>query len=121
MFAMYLANGRDLERRSICTSCRPRPLAHPCSVKGCCGAANNDRGARLCLNCRKKAKLRYMAGWRLDHLENVRAANRACYEKNREDRIAQRKQRRLEHGDAIRAADRARYARKQGKANLEQG
>ncbi len=121
---LWQSDGRKfnrVERRTCCVICRPQPLAHPCSVKGCRGAANNDRGARLCPTCYRIAKLRSIAEWQRAHPEERKAANNASYEKHKEERLAKRKQRRLEHGDAMRAADRARYARKQGKANLDQG
>lgn len=85
-----------LERRTLCASCRPQPLAHPCSVRGCLGAANNDRGARLCSGCYQKAKSQRMAVWQDAHRERCRAYNKASYEKHKESRLAQRRQRRLD-------------------------
>jgi len=100
---LWQSDGRRynrVERRTLCVSCRPQPLAHPCSVKGCCGIARSEQGAQICAACN-----------RISH----RLANNSSYERHREERLAQRRQRRREQGEAIRAAERARYALKKSK------
>ena len=140
---LWQSDGRSfnrVERRTLCATCRKQPLALTCAVAGCYGEAVPRQPYRMCVACRKfslkerkhrEAAARWQAqyeirlqknkAWRDANLERSRAHNRASYEKHREARIARMRQRRLEHGDAMRAADRERYARKQGKANLEQG
>jgi len=66
-------------------------------TQGCVGEAEPQSKLRVCRNCR---------------ISKQRAANKASYEKHKQERLEQRKVRRLREGDQIRQQDRARYAAK---------
>ena len=64
-----------------------------------------DERRRLCEQCRRK---------KMSAVERQRRANQLSYVANRDQRLAQRKERRKLEGAAIREAERARYAAKKG-------
>ena len=100
LWRVHEGQRRGLERRTLCVRCyglARHPLAEPCMTHGCVGEAEPQSKLRVCRNCR---------------ISKQRAANKASYEKHKQERLEQRKVRRLREGDLIRQQDRARYAAK---------
>jgi hypothetical protein len=135
LWRVYEGKRRGLERRTLCVRCHGEgwhPLAVPCRVRRCIGAVDKPNG-HVCPNCRqiKKSlkdkayksrnadkKRQQMREWQQQNREKQRAANKASYEKHKQERLAQRKVRRLLEGDQIREADRKRYAASKEKARF---
>jgi len=97
LWRIHKGQRRGLERRVLCVRCHGvarHHLAVPCVTHGCVGEAEPQSKLRVCRNCR---------------ICKQRAANKASYEKHKQERLEQRKVRRLREGDQIREADRKRY------------
>lgn len=100
LWRVHEGQRRGLERRTLCVRCyglARHPLAEPCMTHGCVGEAEPQSKLRVCRNCR---------------ISKQRAANKASYEKHKQERLEQRRARRKVLGDQIRASERAKYAAK---------
>lgn len=103
------------EERVRCARCARELVAQPCPVRGCLGVASGSRGVRLCSECRRLRDRAVEYASRARRPGAQADANRRSYERHRETRLKQRRERRAgEDGDALRAAERARYAAKRG-------